>query len=99
MPSSTGTCSTHRMKPILTDLARAVRNEEDYDDWDYGTEPIPGDTYWTTNASVLSLYSNLIQQFQEAQTASYDKLAAIAVTRILSLPPETLMRLAQTFTP
>ncbi|MGA1114588.1 MAG: hypothetical protein ACO3TI_06525 [Aquiluna sp.] len=87
------------MKPILTDLARAVRNEEDYDDWDYGTEPIPGDTYWTTSTSVLSLYSNLIQQFQEAQTASYDKLAAIAVTRILSLPPETLMRLAQTFTP
>lgn len=87
------------MKPILTDLARAVRNEDDYDDWDYGTEPIPGDTCWAKNASVLSLYSNLIQQFQEAETVSCEKLAAIAVTRILSLPPETLMRLAQTFTP
>lgn len=22
------------------------RNEEDYDTWDYGTEPVPGDTTW-----------------------------------------------------
>jgi hypothetical protein len=24
-----------------------LRNSEDYDDWEYGTEPIPGDTTWT----------------------------------------------------
>ena len=23
------------------------RNEDDYDTWDYGTEPIPGDHTWT----------------------------------------------------
>jgi hypothetical protein len=23
------------------------RNEEDYDTWEYGTEPIPGDQTWT----------------------------------------------------
>ena len=23
------------------------RNEEDYDTWEYGTEPIPGDHTWT----------------------------------------------------
>lgn len=25
----------------------SIRNSEDYDDWEYGTEPIPGDTTWT----------------------------------------------------
>jgi len=24
-----------------------VRNADDYDDWEYGTEPIPGDPTWT----------------------------------------------------
>jgi hypothetical protein len=24
----------------------SIRNEDDYDDWDYGTEPIPGDPTW-----------------------------------------------------
>jgi len=24
----------------------ADRNDPDYDDWEYGTEPIPGDTTW-----------------------------------------------------
>ena len=28
-------------------LARGLRNGEHYDDWDYGTEPIPGDRTWT----------------------------------------------------
>jgi hypothetical protein len=23
-----------------------IRNEDDYDDWDYGAEPIPGDHTW-----------------------------------------------------
>lgn len=27
-------------------LARWLRNGEDYDDWEYGTEPIPGDHSW-----------------------------------------------------
>lgn len=28
-------------------LARWLRNGEHYDDWNYGTEPIPGDNSWT----------------------------------------------------
>ncbi len=24
-----------------------IRNADDYDDWEYGTEPIPGDPTWT----------------------------------------------------
>ena len=27
-------------------LAKWLRNGEDYDDWEYGTEPIPGDHEW-----------------------------------------------------
>lgn len=26
------------------------RNEEDYDTWSYGTEPVPGDQTWKTDA-------------------------------------------------
>lgn len=26
------------------------RNEEDYDTWSYGTEPVPGDHTWKTDA-------------------------------------------------
>ena len=29
----------------LTDPS-LIRNEDDYDDWDYGAEPIPGDHTW-----------------------------------------------------
>lgn len=77
-----------------------MRNENDYDDWDYGTEPIPGDTSWAAGGcSTLWVYARLIQLFQEAETVSPERMAAIAVTTILSLPPETLLRLSKTFTP
>lgn len=33
------------------DLAGSLRNSDDYDDWEYGTEPIPGDPTWTTRPS------------------------------------------------
>ena len=29
----------------------SIRNAEDYDDWAYGTEPIPGDSTWTKRPS------------------------------------------------
>jgi hypothetical protein len=35
------------LKQLTIDPAAAVRNSDDYDDWDYGTEPIPGDSTWT----------------------------------------------------
>ncbi len=28
-----------------------IRNSEDYDDWEYGTEPIPHDHTWTRKRS------------------------------------------------
>jgi len=32
-------------------LARWLRNGELYDDWEYGTEPIPGDRCWARENS------------------------------------------------
>jgi hypothetical protein len=80
-------------------LARFIRNENDYDDWDYGTEPIPHDTSWVPPGSVLHLYAHLLQRFQEEETVNMARLAALAVTEILTLPPETLLRLSKTFVP
>jgi hypothetical protein len=28
-----------------------IRNSDDYDDWEYGTEPIPHDSTWTKKHS------------------------------------------------
>jgi len=36
----------------LTALASSLRNSDDYDDWDYGTEPIPRDLTWTNKLSL-----------------------------------------------
>jgi hypothetical protein len=80
-------------------LARTLRNSEDYDDWDYGTEPIPRDTTWASTSTVLNLYARVLQRFQEAETINMQRLAAIAVTEILSVPSETLLRLSETFIP
>jgi hypothetical protein len=41
----------------------------------------------------------LLQRFQEEETVNHARLAAVAITEILTIPPETLMRLAKTFTP
>ena len=29
----------------------ALRNDDDYDDWEVGMEPIPGDTSWTSRSN------------------------------------------------
>jgi hypothetical protein len=76
-----------------------MRNADDYSDWEYGTEPIEKDTSWVPAGSVLHLYSRLVQRFQEEETVSHTRLAALAITEILTLPPETLLRLSKTFTP
>lgn len=52
--------STHGTTKLITDyepIGRNIacvdpaqlRNSEDYDDWEYGTEPIPGDATWKRN--------------------------------------------------
>ena len=80
-------------------MARTLRNSDDYSDWDYGTEPIPHDTSWAQSSSVLNLYARVLQRFQEAETVNMGRLAAIAVTEILSVPSETLLRLSDSFIP
>ncbi len=92
------TTGNQSISPIYTAIARTVRNEADYDDWEYGTEPIRGDTAWIAPTSVLHVYSRLIQRFQEAETVSYSQLAALAISELLTLPPETLTRLSQDVT-
>ncbi len=34
-------------------LARWLRNDEHYDDWAYGTEPIPGDHTWAKERPLM----------------------------------------------
>ena len=38
---------------ILKQLSdsQSIRNADDYDDWEYGTEPIPDDHTWTRKRS------------------------------------------------
>lgn len=37
---------THLVRRWVADLAKRLRNQEEYDDWDVGMEPIPGDRTW-----------------------------------------------------
>lgn len=39
---------THLIKKHIQELARWVRNQDSYDDWEVGMEPIPGDRTWAT---------------------------------------------------
>jgi hypothetical protein len=37
---------TQLIKKYLEEVARWIRNEKSYDDWEVGMEPIPGDKTW-----------------------------------------------------
>ena len=37
---------TQLIKKYLEEFARYLRNQKDYDDFEYATEPIPGDRTW-----------------------------------------------------
>lgn len=37
---------THLVRKWAADLAKRLRNQQDYDDFEYGTEVIPGDKTW-----------------------------------------------------
>lgn len=37
---------TSLIKKHIEEFASSLRNSADYDDWDYATEPIPGDKTW-----------------------------------------------------
>lgn len=45
---------TQLIKRYLEEAARWIRNESDYDDFGYGTEPIPGDKTWCKKCSECS---------------------------------------------
>ena len=37
---------TQLIKKYLEEVARWIRNDNSYDDWEVGMEPIPGDKTW-----------------------------------------------------
>ena len=39
------------------------RNDQDYDTFMYGTEPLPGDRTWVRRSSVVEKLKQLIKQF------------------------------------
>jgi len=46
------TCATRLMdQPRMRD----PRNQDDFDTWEYGTEPLPGDRTWTKQAALARL--------------------------------------------
>jgi hypothetical protein len=46
--------ATHLIKKYLQEFAQWLRNLDSYDDFDYGTEPIPGDRTWCKKCNKFS---------------------------------------------
>jgi hypothetical protein len=88
--STTGKCST---RTIEWSEARELRNSSDYDDWEYGTEPIPGDTHWVRARTLTQLYRHLIYVFATSDTICSSRLANLAIHEILKLRLTDLTRL------
>jgi len=80
---------------IGTTEARELRNADDYDDWEYGTEPIPGDTHWVRARTLTQLYRHLIYVFATSDTICSTRLANLAIHEILKLRLTDLTRLRQ----
>jgi hypothetical protein len=38
---------THLIRGWIAELAKKLRNQQDYDDWNFGLEPIPKDRTWS----------------------------------------------------
>lgn len=85
----------HSTRLIGTTEARELRNQPDYSDWDYGTEPIPGDTHWVRIRTLTQLYRHLIYVFATSDTISSTTLAKLAIHEILKLRLTDLTRLRQ----
>lgn len=80
---------------IGTTDSRELRNADDYDDWEYGTEPIPGDTHWVRARTLTQLYRHLIYVFATSDTISSSHLAQLAIYEILKLRLTDLTRMRQ----
>lgn len=39
---------SRRAREVVAEHARSLRNADDYDDWTYGTEPVPGEPWGGT---------------------------------------------------
>ena len=78
---------------IGTSEARDLRNQDDYDDWEVGLEPIPGDTHWVRVKTLTQLYRHLIYVFATSDTISSTQLAKLAIYEILKLRLADLARL------
>lgn len=90
--STTGHQST---RAIGTTEARELRNAPDYDDWEYGTEPIPGDTHWVKIHTLTQLYRHLIYVFATSDTICSSRLAELAIYEILKLRLSGLISIRQ----
>lgn len=82
-------------RQIGTTEARELRNQSDYDDWSYGTEPIPGDTHWVRARTLTQLYRHLIYVFATSDTISSSRLARMAIHEILKLSLTDLSQFKQ----
>ena len=73
--------------------ARTIRNETSYDDWHYGTEPIPGDTSWVAPQNAAQLIARLVDTFEESESINRELLARLAFYEIFKLPEATLLQI------
>ena len=85
----------HSTRLIPTSEARDLRNQDDYDDWEVGLEPIPGDTHCVRVRTLTQLYRHLIYVFATSDTISSTRLANLAIHEILKLRLTDLTRIRQ----
>ena len=69
------------------------RNDEDYDTFDYGTEPLPKDTTWIIPKNPTQLLIKLVDAFDNSQTINRNALARLAIKEILKLPEASLLQI------
>ena len=77
--------------------ARGLRNEISYDDWDYGTEPIPCDTSWVQPKTLDQLFIRLVDAFVTSESINHEVLARTAIHELLKLPDDTLLQLKKLY--
>jgi hypothetical protein len=82
-------------RTIELTLVSDLRNAEDYDDWEYGTEPIPGDTHWVKIRTLTQLYRHLIYVFATSNSICSSRLAELAIHEILKLRLTDLAQVRQ----
>jgi len=75
---------------FMDEIVAVHGNDPSYDDWYYGTEPIPGDTSWVQPRTLPQLHRRLCDTFAAAETTNMERLAALAIREILSVSSETL---------